>query len=128
MANKLKPMQMKQDLLSANIDGSGGNHRQVSIYNDADGIALDYLSQNIYYTSHGTSSIIICSLKTVERRCSTLLKAPGLISWPNGIVVHPQSGLLVYSDWSLSKPHIGIAGMDGNNHSVLVNESIWSVE
>lgn len=46
---------------------------------------------------------------------------------PRGIAVQPDHGLLAYSNWDDKKenhPHIGLAGMDGEDLSILVNTSI----
>ena len=53
--------------------------------------------------------------------------APHVARNPRGIAVQPDQGLLAYTNWDDdldNHPHIGLAGMDGEDLVILVNDSI----
>ena len=88
-----------------------------------DGIAIDYVSQNLYYTDDYYASINVCSYaKKLVDHCAVLINSSRTQN-PRGIIVYPPTGLLIYSDWS-DTPHIATAGMDGTNITIIVSEEL----
>ncbi|PAV56600.1 hypothetical protein WR25_00279 [Diploscapter pachys] len=83
-----------------------------------DGIAIDWLGRNIYYTDRTKDSIAMCTLDGSFQRI--VLKGDPLKD-PRAIVVDPASGLLFWTDWGTSA-HIGSMRMDGANVKVLLQD------
>ncbi|KXJ05767.1 Low-density lipoprotein receptor-related protein 6, partial [Exaiptasia diaphana] len=78
------------------------------------GIAVDWVGMNLYWTDSGTDLIEVSRLNGSSRH---VIISSGL-SEPRSIVVHPGRGLLYWSDWS--PPRIERSSMDGSFRQVLV--------
>ncbi|XP_035673046.1 low-density lipoprotein receptor-related protein 6-like [Branchiostoma floridae] len=83
---------------------------------EPEGIAVDPISRNLYWTDAGTDSIIVSRLDGSFRKS---LITQGLDE-PRAIVVDPNSGWMYWTDWG-SPPRIERARMDGTQRSVIVN-------
>lgn len=80
------------------------------------GLALDWITDKIYYTDMGTNRIEVA---TVDGRLRTMLIWQG-IEKPRDIAVNPLEGLMFWCDWG-SKPQIESAAMDGSERKILVS-------
>ncbi|XP_078588481.1 uncharacterized protein LOC144869249 [Branchiostoma floridae x Branchiostoma japonicum] len=83
---------------------------------EPEGIAVDPISRNLYWTDTGTDRIIVSRLDGSFRKS---LITQGLDE-PRAIVVDPNSGWMYWTDWG-SPPKIERARMDGTERSVIVN-------
>jgi len=86
-------------------------------------LAIDYLGRNFYYSDSIKKIIGVCTLKGLF--CQALITTG--ITNPRGIAIQPDHGLLAYTNWDDdldNHPHIGLAGMDGQDLVILVNDSI----
>ncbi|XP_066277518.1 fibropellin-1-like [Branchiostoma lanceolatum] len=81
-----------------------------------DGIAVDVISRNLYWTDTGTDRITVSRLDGSFRKS---LITQGLDE-PRAIVVDPNSGWMYWTDWG-NPSKIERARMDGTQRSVIVN-------
>ncbi|CAH1277168.1 NOTCH2 [Branchiostoma lanceolatum] len=81
-----------------------------------DGIAVDVISRNLYWTDTGTDRITVSRLDGSFRKS---LITQGLDE-PRAIVVDPNSGWMYWTDWG-NPSKIERARMDGTQGSVIVN-------
>jgi len=85
-----------------------------------EGVAVDYISGNLYWVDSGTDRIEVSRLDGTMR---TVLVTRGLVN-PRGIAVDPVRGKLYWSDWNRKKPRIMSANMDGSNVTVFVKTGL----
>ncbi|KAK2173115.1 hypothetical protein NP493_903g01036 [Ridgeia piscesae] len=103
----------------SNLDGT--NEESVnSLHNSSvpDGIAIDTVSRLVFYTDTGLDIIAVMTLD--GRHHFTLLDVG--LDEPRGIVLHPATGLMYWTDWG-SSPKIEVAAMDGTSRRVIVRIS-----
>ncbi|XP_035672642.1 prolow-density lipoprotein receptor-related protein 1-like [Branchiostoma floridae] len=81
-----------------------------------EGISVDVISRNLYWTDTGTDRIIVSRLDGSFRKS---LITQGLDE-PRAIVVDPNSGWMYWTDWG-NPSKIERARMDGTQRSVIVN-------
>uniref|UniRef100_A0A8C2ZHE9 Low density lipoprotein receptor-related protein 8, apolipoprotein e receptor n=1 Tax=Cyclopterus lumpus TaxID=8103 RepID=A0A8C2ZHE9_CYCLU len=84
-----------------------------------EGLAVDWVHKNIYWTDSGNKSI---SVATGDGRKRKVLIATEL-SEPRAIAVDPHQGFMYWSDWG-GQAKIEKAGMNGVDRQVLVSEHI----
>lgn len=83
-------------------------------------MSYDWIGKNLYFVDGQKKSIELVSTSiTYAGRMRKRILGKDHLGKPRGIVVHPKQGLLFYSDWHESKPHIGRANMDGSDQKVL---------
>lgn len=80
-----------------------------------DGLALDWVAKNIYWSDTGRNVIEVSRIDGSSRR--TLIDLD--LDEPRAIAVHPQEGLLIWSDWG-SVPKIERSFLDGSGRRVLI--------
>ncbi|XP_022106372.1 low-density lipoprotein receptor-related protein 6-like [Acanthaster planci] len=87
-----------------------------------DGLACDWVGRKIYWTNTETNRIEVSELNGQSRK---------VLYWqdldqPRAIVVHPERGLLFWTDWG-EIPKIERAGMDGSEHyrKVIIDTNIF---
>lgn len=83
-----------------------------------DGIAVDWLGRNIYYTDRNHDAIAVCDMRGRFNRI--LLKGTPLND-PRAIVLDPLQALVFWTDWGASA-HIGRMNMDGSNEQVILQD------
>uniref|UniRef100_A0A3Q3VLC5 Uncharacterized protein n=1 Tax=Mola mola TaxID=94237 RepID=A0A3Q3VLC5_MOLML len=84
-----------------------------------EGLAVDWVHKNIYWTDSGNKSI---SVATGDGRKRKVLIATEL-SEPRAIAVDPHQGFMYWSDWG-DRAKIEKSGLNGVDRQVLVSEHI----
>ncbi|XP_015113339.1 nidogen-2 isoform X5 [Diachasma alloeum] len=86
-----------------------------------EGISIDWVSRNLFWTDSGRGTIEVASLETKKRK---VLISEGLVN-PRGIAVHPYRGKIFWSDWNRMTPKIEWSNEDGTQREVfLQGESV----
>ncbi|XP_062849860.1 low-density lipoprotein receptor-related protein 8-like [Trichomycterus rosablanca] len=84
-----------------------------------EGLALDWVHHNLYWTDSGHGTISVASTDGSRRR--VLIHTD--LSEPRAIAVDPEQGFMFWSDWGM-RPKIEKAGMNGVDRQVLVSDGI----
>uniref|UniRef100_A0A8B9LU25 Low-density lipoprotein receptor-related protein 2 n=1 Tax=Astyanax mexicanus TaxID=7994 RepID=A0A8B9LU25_ASTMX len=98
------------------------------------GLALDWMSQNLYYTNPSTQSIEVLRLKGEVQYRKTLLTNNGTPTGagsPVGIAVDPARGKMYWTDQGTESgvpAKVASADMDGSNSVVLYTNNLDHVE
>ena len=92
------------------VDGTGKENVLASQNEGVEGLAHDWISNNLYYidSRKGTLNVISINNSTYRR---VLLKN---LKRPRAIVVHPNRGYIFYSEWD-RPANISRAYLDGSN-------------
>ncbi|XP_072030540.1 uncharacterized protein [Amphiura filiformis] len=85
----------------------------------ADGIAVDWIHGNLYWTDTGMDTISVSSLDGSKH---SVIFDDGLDE-PRAIVVDPRSGFMFWTDWGMN-PKIEQAGMNGVSRKSIVNTDL----
>jgi DNA-binding beta-propeller fold protein YncE len=83
-----------------------------------EGVAFDWIGQNVYITDSGLKKIIVC--KSNGLVCTVLFDD---IELPRSIALDPALGYAYWSEWG-KKAGIYMSGMDGSDRRVVANHSI----
>ncbi|XP_011894048.1 PREDICTED: low-density lipoprotein receptor-related protein 1B [Cercocebus atys] len=110
-----------------------GTERETILKDDLDnveGIAVDWIGNNLYWTNDGhRKTINVARLEKASQSRKTLLE--GEMSHPRGIVVDPINGWMYWTDWEEdeiddSVGRIEKAWMDGFNRQIFVtSKMLW---
>lgn len=84
-----------------------------------DGIAVDWLGQNLYWCDKTTDTI---EASMLDGRYRKVLVRTGLQE-PRALAVHPFRGLMFYTDWG-DDAHIGRLGMDGDHRTQIIGKEL----
>uniref|UniRef100_A0A672N2Q2 Low-density lipoprotein receptor-related protein 1B-like n=1 Tax=Sinocyclocheilus grahami TaxID=75366 RepID=A0A672N2Q2_SINGR len=84
-----------------------------------EGLAVDWIAGNIYWTDHGLNLIEVARLNGMFR---AVVLSDGL-DQPRAIAVHPMKGFLFWTEWGQS-PTISRSHLDGSAQSVLVSTGL----
>lgn len=97
--------------------------RPVDVHNtllkNPDGLAVDWVAQNLYWCDKGYDSIEVSRLDGRHRR--TLLT--NNLQEPRAIALDPAAARIYWTDWG-DQPHIGRAGMDGSEQMIIVQDAL----
>lgn len=116
-------MRARQEAGGGSGEGSG-SQVEVIVTNiaNADGLAIDWLARNLYWTNTGMDRIEVSRLDGSSRR---VIVNDNLLE-PRAIALAPQLGWMFWSDWSEKMPKVERASMDGTERVVLVsNDIVW---
>ncbi|XP_072048571.1 uncharacterized protein [Amphiura filiformis] len=103
-----------------NRNGTGTAEFVLSV-ETADGIAIDWIHGNLYWTDTGLNTISVSSLDGSKH---SVIIDNGLDE-PRAIVVDPRSGFMFWTDWGIY-PKIEKAGMNGaNRSSIVTTDLMW---
>jgi sugar lactone lactonase YvrE len=87
--------------------------------NDPHGIAVDWISDKIYWTDAARAHVSVADLSGTNR---TVLFSDDMKK-PRGIALDPTTGYMYWTDWG-SSPRIERASMDGKSRMVLHSKNI----
>ncbi|GAB6025426.1 hypothetical protein CHUAL_011172 [Chamberlinius hualienensis] len=111
-----------RSIKKANYDGSNAG---VFIDNDVEspeGLAVDWVSRNLYWTDSLKDTIEVARLDVPSRDRKVIIDK-GLVN-PRGIAVYPTRGMLFWSDWNREGPKLESASMDGSGRTTLISTNI----
>lgn len=91
-------------------------HSFLSAIGSPEGLAIDWVSRNIYWTDSTNDTIEVANLDSRLRR--TLFNTD-LVN-PRGIAVHPQRGKIFWTDWNRKNPKIEWANADGTDRQIFL--------
>lgn len=103
----------------AKLDGSNETV-VVSGQSSPEGIAVDWLSRNLFWTDSGLDIIQVSMLNGTYRKT---LVSEDLVN-PRAIVADPNQGMIYWTDWNRGAPKIEKAYMDGTHREVLVDTDL----
>lgn len=87
---------------------------------NADGLAIDWLARNLYWTNTGLDRIEVSRLDGSSRR----VIINDNLQEPRAIALAPSLGWIFWSDWSEKMPKVERASLDGSERVVLVSSDI----
>ncbi|XP_070072746.1 vitellogenin receptor Yl [Drosophila takahashii] len=108
-----------ESIVKANGDGSQAEILLTSGLDAPEDLAVDWLTQNIYFSDNIMRHIAVCSNDGLN--CVVLITQD--VHQPRSLAVWPQRGLMFWTDWG-DKPMIGRASMDGSRSRPIVSENI----
>ncbi|XP_044254445.1 sortilin-related receptor-like isoform X1 [Tribolium madens] len=81
-----------------------------------EGMALDWISNTLYFVDGIRSKIelIRTDVNHSGRMRRTVLKGD-VLKKPRGIALHPKAGYMFWTDWSVERPSVNRADLDGSN-------------
>nr|XP_033773060.1 low-density lipoprotein receptor-related protein 8 isoform X1 [Geotrypetes seraphini] len=110
-------------IYSAYIDKASDTAEQAIIIDSQlhspEGLAMDWVHRNIYWTDTGNKAISVATADGYKRR--TLFSTD--LGEPRAIAVDPTRGFLFWSDWG-DQAKIEKSGLNGVDRQVLVSENI----
>ncbi|XP_060587389.1 sortilin-related receptor-like, partial [Ruditapes philippinarum] len=105
-------------IMKAQVDGSQEEvFKTLPKGSTSDGIAVDYINQLLFYTCDLDNVIIVVSLKNKDIYKTIVNES---LDEPWDIIVHPERGVIYWSDWG-NEPRIETSTMDGGNRSIIVS-------
>uniref|UniRef100_H2Z4K7 EGF-like domain-containing protein n=1 Tax=Ciona savignyi TaxID=51511 RepID=H2Z4K7_CIOSA len=99
----------------SNLDGTNSKTIVSRKLQTTDGVAVDWVADNIYWTDAGPKTISVARLDGSSRK---VLIDQGLDE-PRALVVHPSRGLVFWTDWG-EKAKIEKMNMDGSGRKVRI--------
>uniref|UniRef100_A0A674MKA0 Low density lipoprotein receptor-related protein 8, apolipoprotein e receptor n=1 Tax=Takifugu rubripes TaxID=31033 RepID=A0A674MKA0_TAKRU len=109
-------------IYSAYINKAGDSSQQVTLVDllhSPEGLAVDWIHKNIYWTDSGNKSISVASGDGRKRKVLIATE----LSEPRAIAVDPHQGFMYWSDWG-GQAKIEKSGLNGVDRQVLVSEHI----
>ncbi|XP_026681524.1 LOW QUALITY PROTEIN: low-density lipoprotein receptor-related protein 6 [Diaphorina citri] len=85
-----------------------------------DGVAVDWVARNLYWTDTGTDRIEVCRLEGTHRK---VLVNTDLVE-PRAITLSPAHGYLFWSDWNEKRPKIERSLLNGGERVLLVKDRL----
>ncbi|XP_014768919.1 low-density lipoprotein receptor-related protein 5 [Octopus bimaculoides] len=88
---------------------------------EVDGLAVDWISGNLYWTDAIYNWIMMVPLRPNQKRFKIITKVG--LDKPHGIAVLPQKGYLFWCDWGVN-PKIEVSDLVGNNRRPIVSNNM----
>ncbi|CAG4963219.1 unnamed protein product [Colias eurytheme] len=111
------------DQVMYSINKNGTDKEKVSdLQNVGEGLAFDWMSQNLYYTTAYNGSVnVLCTQNGAHK--SNLISG---LAKPRAIVVYPRKGLIFVSDWGSDRAKVIRANSDGGGMFIFKNiKFVW---
>ncbi|KAI8034069.1 putative vitellogenin receptor [Drosophila gunungcola] len=108
-----------ESIVKASGDGSHAEILLTSGLDAPEDLAVDWLTQNIYFSDNILRHIAVCSNDGLN--CAVLVTQD--VHQPRSLALWPQRGLMFWTDWG-AKPMIGRASMDGTRSRPIVSDNI----
>uniref|UniRef100_UPI00398F174B low-density lipoprotein receptor-related protein 1-like n=1 Tax=Pristiophorus japonicus TaxID=55135 RepID=UPI00398F174B len=113
------------------IDGTERETILKSGLNNVEGVAVDWMANNLYWTDDGPKKTIsVARLEKASQTRKTLIE--GKMTHPRAIVVDPLNGWMYWTDWEedpkdTRRGKIERAWMDGTNRNIFVTSKtiLW---
>jgi len=100
---------------SSEYNGANSSRFAGAEIESPEGLAIDWVSRNIFWTDSALNHIAVASLDDPDKR--KVLINEGLIN-PRGIALYPKKGKIFWSDWNRENPKIEVANMDGSERYI----------
>nr|XP_039259166.1 nidogen-like [Styela clava] len=111
----------KRRIYSSVLDGDGSRAQFLGDrLRSPEGISVDFLSGNVYWTDSEYDRIEVASADGSNR----MTVVSGDIVNPRGIAVDPIRGRMYWTDWNRKAPKVWVANMDGSDRRVLLSEGL----
>uniref|UniRef100_A0A8C5NES4 EGF-like domain-containing protein n=1 Tax=Gouania willdenowi TaxID=441366 RepID=A0A8C5NES4_GOUWI len=112
------------------VDGTGRETILKDGLDNVEGISVDWIGRNLYWTNDGyRKTISVARLENASKTRKTLLE--GNMSHPRAIVVDPLTSWMYWTDWEEDEVNDSIgriekAWMDGSNRNIFVTSNmLW---
>uniref|UniRef100_A0A3Q2WR41 Low density lipoprotein receptor-related protein 4 n=1 Tax=Haplochromis burtoni TaxID=8153 RepID=A0A3Q2WR41_HAPBU len=107
------------DVIRANLDGSGMETVISQGLKTTDGLAVDWVARNMYWTDTGRNTIEVARLDGTSRK----VLVNNSLDEPRAIAVFPSKRFLFWTDWGhIAK--IERSHLDGSDRKVLINTDL----
>lgn len=104
------------------MNGTGQENITTTEVENPDGIAVDWVARNLYWTDTGTDRIEVARLNGSSRK---VLINDDLVE-PRAIALAPELGWMFWTDWNKKKPKIERSNLDGSERILLITtDIIW---
>ncbi|CAB3232339.1 unnamed protein product [Arctia plantaginis] len=117
----------RYEIVRQKLDGTG---REVFIGDDVDnceGLAVDWLGRNLYWTDDALGQVSVARLDDARTRRVLVREPHDQHYYPRSIVLHPANGTMYWSVWASVRSERGrieTALMDGSSRRVLLDTKL----